>query len=63
MTAIRAAVVAAAEALSADTSAMLEIDAATLDRVTISGDFLPGLLNMPGVMEVTACKGAPCASS
>ena len=62
-TAILAAVVAAAEALSADTSAMLEIDPANLDRVTISGDFLPGLLNLPDVTEVTACKGAPCASS
>ncbi len=61
--AIAQKVVAAVEALSADTSAMLEIDPANTDRVTISGSFLPGLLNLPGVTEVTACKGAPCESS
>ena len=54
---------AAAEALSVDTSAMLVVDPADLDRVTISGASLPGLLGLPGVTEVTACKGAPCASS
>ena len=39
------------------------IDPADLNRVTISGASLPELLNMPGVTEVTACKGMPCASS
>ena len=53
----------AAEALSADTSAMLMIDPANFNRVTISGASLPGLLGLLGVTEVTACKGAPCASS
>ncbi len=61
--AIAPQVLAAAQALSADTSAMLMIDPADLNRVTISGASLPGLLNLPGVTEVTACKGAPCASS
>ena len=61
--AIALEVVAAAAALSADTSAMLMIDPANLNRVTISGASLPELLNMPGVMEVTACKGMPCPSS
>ena len=61
--AIALEVVAAAAALSADTSAMLMIDPANLHRVTISGASLPELLNMPGVMEVTACKGMPCPSS
>ena len=61
--AIADAVVAAAAALQADSTAMLMVDPANLDRVTISGSFLPGLLNLPDVTEVTACKGAPCASS
>lgn len=61
--AIAPQVVAAAAALAADTSAMLMIDPADLNRVTISGASLPGLLNMPDVMEVTACKGMPCPSS
>ena len=61
--AIAPKVLAAAQALSADTSAMLMIDPANFNRVTISGASLPGLLGLPGVTEVTACKGAPCASS
>ena len=61
--AIAPKVLAAAQALSADTSAMLMIDPADFNRVTISGASLPGLLGLPGVTEVTACKGAPCASS
>ena len=62
-TAILPAVVAAAEVIRGDTTATLMIDPAILNRVTISGASLPGLLNLPGVTEVTACKGAPCASS
>ena len=54
---------AAVAALSAATSAMLMIDPLDLNRVTISGDFLPELLNLPDVTEVSACKGAPCSSS
>ena len=61
--AIGAAVVAAAAALPADTSPMVMIDPGPPTMVTISGSFLPGLLNLPDVMEVTACKGAPCPSS
>ncbi len=61
--AIAEEVVAAAAALQADSTAMFMVDPANPDRVTISGSFLPGLLSLPGVMEVTACKGAPCASS
>ena len=61
--AIALELVAAAAVLSADTSAMLMIDPANLNRVTISGASLPELLNMPGVTKVTACKAAPCASS
>ena len=60
---IAAGVVAAAAALQEDATAMIMIDPTDLNTVTISGDFLPGLLNLPGVTEVTACKGAPCASS
>lgn len=61
--AIAPQVLAAAQALSLDTSAMLIVDPADLNTVTISGPSLPGLLNLPGVTEVTACKGAPCAPS
>ena len=39
---------------------MVTIDSATPNMVTISGAFMPALLNLPGVTEVTACKGAPC---
>ena len=39
---------------------MVVIDPATPNMVTISGTFMPALLSLPGVMEVTACKGAPC---
>lgn len=60
---IAAGVVAAAAALQEDATATIMIDPTDLNRVTISGDFLPGLLNLPGVTTVTACKGAPCASS
>ena len=57
-------VVAAAAALQEDTTVMIMIDVvATPIKVTISGSSLPGLLNLPGVTEVTACKGTPCASS
>ena len=62
-TAILPAVVAAAEVIRGDTTAALMVDPANLNQVTISGSFLPGLLILPGVTEVTACKGAPCASS
>jgi hypothetical protein len=46
--------------LGATADAMVVIDPATPNMVTISGAFMPALLNLPGVMEVTACKGAPC---
>ena len=58
---ITPAVVAAAAAIPEDATAMIMIDVvATPSRVTISGSFLPGLLNLPNVMTVTACKGDPC---
>ena len=44
-------VVTAAAALQEDATAMIMIDVvATPSRVTISGSFLPGLLNLPDVM-------------
>ena len=57
---IAARVVAAAAALQEDATATIMVDPTDLNRVTISGDFLPGLLSLPDVTEVTACKGAPC---
>lgn len=56
-------VLAAVQAIPADDTVMVVIDPANPTTVTISGAFLPGLLNLPGVTAVTACKGAPCASS
>ena len=56
-------VVTAAAALSADASAKVVFDPVNPNRVTISGSFLPGLLSLPNVTEVTACKGAPCMPS
>ena len=54
-------VVTAAAALQEDATAMIMVDVvATPSRVTISGSFLPELLNLPNVTEVTACKGDPC---
>ena len=50
--------------LGATAEAMVVIaDSATPNMVTISGDFMPTLLNLPGVMKVTACKGDPCMPS
>ena len=58
------AIVTAAAAIPADAPAMVEFDdPANPTKVTISGAFLPGLLNLPGVTAVIACKGVPCASS
>ena len=57
---IAANVVLAAVAFSADASAMVVFDPANPNRVTISGAFLPGLLNLPDVTEVTACKDEAC---
>jgi hypothetical protein len=51
---------AAVATIPEDATAMVVIDPATPNMVTISGAFMPALLNLPGVMEVTACKGAPC---
>ncbi len=62
-TAIEAAVNAVAAELPADSSPVVMFDLANPEKVTISWDFLPALLDLPGVTEVTACKGAPCASS
>ena len=49
--------------LGATAEAMVVIAPATPNMVTISGDFMPALLNLPDVTEVTACKGDPCMPS
>ena len=46
--------------LGATADAMVTIDPATPNMVTISGAFIPTLLNLPGVMSVTACKDMAC---
>ena len=51
---------AAVAAIPEDATAMVVIDPATPNMVTISGDFMPALLNLPGVTEVTACKDMEC---
>ena len=57
-------VVIAAAALQEDATAMIMIDVvATPSRVTISGSFLPELLNLPGVTAVTACKDKACPAN
>ena len=51
----------AAAQLGATADAMVTInDSATPNMVTISGPFIPTLLNLPDVMEVTACKDEVC---
>ena len=46
--------------LGATADAMVVIDSATPNMVIISGDFMPALLNLPDVTEVTACKNMAC---
>ena len=53
---------AAVAAIPEDATAMVVIDPATPNMVTISGDFMPTLLNLPGVTAVTACKVMACAA-
>ena len=51
---------AAVATIPEDATAMVVIDPATPNIVTISGDFMPTLLNLPDVTSVTACRGMEC---
>jgi hypothetical protein len=51
---------AAVATIPEDATAMVVIDPATPNIVTISGDFMPTLLNLPGVTAVSACKDMAC---
>ncbi len=60
-TQIAPGVVTAAAALQDDATVMIMVDVvATPSRVTISGSFLPELLNLPDVTRVIACKDEAC---